>query len=216
MRRLVPIAGIRAFVLFPTLHAQQPAVSQLPVRRVVLYKNGIGYFEHLGRVRGTQSLAIDFNSAQLNDVLQSLTTIDLGNGHIGNVSFNSEAPLTQQLRGLPIAAGEKTTLVDLLGNLRGARLEVRAGSRVVVGRLLSVEQKPGAKDEPPRNEVTLVTDAATLQTVTLTPTVSVRLVDRELAQQVGTYLTMLASNRSEDRRRMTIAAIGTGERDVLV
>jgi hypothetical protein len=215
MRRRLLSFAVCLFALIAALQAQTDT-PKLPVRRVVLYKNGVGYFEHLGRVRGTQSLAIDFNSAQLNDVLQSLTTIDLGDGHIGNVSFNSEAPLSQQLRGLPIAAGEKTTLVDLLGNLRGARLEVHAGSRVVVGRLLSVEQKPGAKDEPPRSEVTLVTDAATLQTVTLTPSVSVRLVDRELAQQVGTYLTLLASNRSEDRRRMTITAIGTAERDVLI
>ena len=26
--------------------------EKLPVRRVVLYKNGVGYFEHLGRVHG--------------------------------------------------------------------------------------------------------------------------------------------------------------------
>ena len=32
--------------------AGEPA-GKLPVRRVVLYKNGVGYFEHLGRVRGS-------------------------------------------------------------------------------------------------------------------------------------------------------------------
>ncbi|HKD92946.1 MAG TPA: hypothetical protein VKB56_13630, partial [Terriglobales bacterium] len=30
--------------------------TRLPVRRVVLYKNGVGYFEHSGRVRGTQDV----------------------------------------------------------------------------------------------------------------------------------------------------------------
>jgi len=35
------------------LQAQIPDDSQkLPVKRVVLYKNGLGYFEHLGNVRG--------------------------------------------------------------------------------------------------------------------------------------------------------------------
>ncbi len=51
--------------------ATEPAAS-LPVRRVVLYKNGVGYFEHLGRVRGNQTVHVDFTSAQLNDVLKSL------------------------------------------------------------------------------------------------------------------------------------------------
>src|SRR5256886_10988448 len=54
-----------------------PSAAKLPVRRVVLYKNGVGYFEHLGRVRGSQDVHVDFASAQLNDVLKSLTVLDL-------------------------------------------------------------------------------------------------------------------------------------------
>ena len=80
-------------------------ITKLPVRRVVLYKNGVGYFEHVGRVRGNQSVAIDFNTAQLNDVLQSLTALDLGEGRISDVTFNSDvAPFhAQRLRELHAA-----------------------------------------------------------------------------------------------------------------
>src|SRR5215467_13922007 len=56
--------------------------QSLPVRKVVLYKNGVGYFEHSGRVRGNQDVTVDFTTAQLNDVLQSLTVLVLGKGHI--------------------------------------------------------------------------------------------------------------------------------------
>jgi hypothetical protein len=34
--------------------------SKLPIRRVILYKTGVGYFEHLGEVRGNQTVGIDF------------------------------------------------------------------------------------------------------------------------------------------------------------
>ena len=54
----------------------QGVVKDLPVRKVVLYKNGVGYFEHAGSVTGNQRVAIDFTSPQLNDVLQSLTVLD--------------------------------------------------------------------------------------------------------------------------------------------
>src|ERR1700681_3308984 len=37
-----------------------PAAANVPIRRVVLYKNGVGYFEHLGHVRGSQGVHIDF------------------------------------------------------------------------------------------------------------------------------------------------------------
>ena len=36
----------------------------------MLYKNGVGFFEHLGRVRGSQDVTIDFTSGQLNDALR--------------------------------------------------------------------------------------------------------------------------------------------------
>lgn len=52
------------------------AAANLPMRRVVLYKSGVGYFEHQGQVRGDQTVGIDFTSGQLNDVLQSLTILD--------------------------------------------------------------------------------------------------------------------------------------------
>ena len=51
----------------PQLAAQQ-VPQALPVRKVVLYKNGVGYFEHAGSVTGNERVAIDFTSPQLNDV----------------------------------------------------------------------------------------------------------------------------------------------------
>jgi hypothetical protein len=199
----------------PAARVTAPPPTRLPVRRVVLYKNGVGYFEHVGRVRGSQSVTIDFNTAQLNDVLQSLTTLDLGGGRIADVSINSEAPFAQRLGALTLPIGERTTLAELLGALRGARLEVRTGDRVITGRLLSIERRP-RKDDAPRDELTLVTDGGDIRSMELGPGVGVKLAERESADQVGAYLGLLASNRSQNRRRLTIATVGTTEREVMV
>lgn len=45
----------------------------LRVTRVILYKTGVGYFEHLGTITGNQSIAVQFTGDQLDDVLTSLT-----------------------------------------------------------------------------------------------------------------------------------------------
>src|SRR3989449_3810531 len=108
--------------------AAEAVPGKLPVRRVVLYKNGVGYFEHLGRVRGNQDVTIDFTSGQLNDVLKSLTILDLGKGRITGVSYNSEAPLGRRLGTLRLPVSDKPSVTEFLGALRGARLEVRSGA----------------------------------------------------------------------------------------
>src|SRR5712664_529019 len=115
--------------------------SRLPVKRVVLYKNGVGYFEHAARVHGNQELAIDFTTAQLNDVLKSLTVVDLGDGRISGVRYNSIAPLDERLKTLRLPFGEQVTRADFLAAMRGARVEVRSGSSISTGRLLSVEKE---------------------------------------------------------------------------
>ena len=100
--------------------------ARLPIKRVVLYKNGVGYFEHTARIHGTQDLSIDFTTAQLNDVLKSLTAVDLGDGSVSSVRYNSIAPLDERLRSLRLPFGEQVTQAEYLAALRGARVEVRS------------------------------------------------------------------------------------------
>src|SRR5580692_1892038 len=116
-------------------------LDRLPIKRVVLYKNGVGYFEHLGPVKDRQDVSISFTSGQLNDVLKSLTVLDLDGGRITGVGYGSTAPADRQLGDLRLPVGEKTTLTELLGALRGAKLEVRSATGVITGRLLSVDRK---------------------------------------------------------------------------
>ena len=227
MRRWLTVLAACLLVAAPLVVAQAPAArrasaedesDKLPVRRVVLYKNGVGYFEHLGRVRGAQTVAITFTSAQLDDVLKSLTTLDLGGGRITSVSYNSEAPLEQRLGALRLPLEEDTTLAQFYGALRGARLEVQTGGVSVTGRLLSVEKRArGLGDQATeRDELSLVTDSGEVRTVDLTPSVSVRVVERDMADQVSRYLGLLASTRAQDTRRMVISTSGSGERQLFV
>src|SRR5436309_4329199 len=129
--------------------SQPDSVNRLPIKRVVLYKTGVGYFEHNARVHGTQDLSIDFTTAQLNDVLKSLTAVDLGEGRVSSVRYNSIAPLDERLKTLRLPFGEQVTQAEYLTALRGARVEVRSGSSSATGRLLSVEKirKQRGKDD---------------------------------------------------------------------
>jgi hypothetical protein len=193
--------------------------GRLPVKRVVLYKNGMGYFEHSARVHGNQDLAIDFTTGQLNDVLKSLTAVDLGDGRISGVRYNSIAPLDQRLKALRLPFGEQLTRIDFLAALRGARVEVHSGSDNTTGRLLSVEQEKRVNEKGDSWDVTefsVITDTGEMRNFDLSPSTSVRLAERDLSDEVGKYLNLIGSSRARDLRRMTISATGTGDRDIFV
>jgi hypothetical protein len=193
--------------------------SNLPVRRVVLYKNGVGFFEHLGSVHGNQDVHIDFTSAQLNDVLKSLTVLDLSGGRITGVDYNSEAPLARRLATLRLALGEKPTQAEFLNALRGARIEVRNGaSPAIEGKLLSIERKTRSSTTftVETEEISLITDGGEVRSVDLNPATSIRILESDLKLEVGRYLGLVASSRDQDVRRMTLSTTGSGDRNLYV
>jgi hypothetical protein len=193
--------------------------SRLPVTRVILYKNGVGYFEHAGRVRDSQDVNVDFTTAQLNDVLKSLTVLDLGKGRITGVSYNSNAPLERRLGSLHLPVGENPTTAQFLGALRGARLEVRSGSESAVGRLLSIDEReiPIKGDQKITvDQISIISDAGDVRVFDLNASTSVRVAEKDVNDEVGKYLSLVASTRDQDVRRMTISTAGEGERNLLV
>jgi hypothetical protein len=188
---------------------------------VVLYKNGVGYFEHTGRVQGTQELKIDFTSSQLNDVLKSLTVLDLNGGKISGVGYNSVAPIEEQLRSLRLPLQESTTLAEFLSALRGTRVQVKSDATVVAGRLLSVEEKTIRRGKDDAEviktlEISLITDADELRTFPLTASVGVQIADHDINEEITRYLGLVSSARDQDLRRMTISSTGSGDRTVFV
>jgi hypothetical protein len=192
--------------------------ARLPVKRVVLYKNGVGYFEHSAKVHGNQELNIDFTTAQLNDVLKSLTMVDLGEGHITGVRYNSIAPLDERLKTLRLPFGERITRADYLSALRGARVEVRSGSTTAIGRLLSVESEQRTNDKVSyvATLFSIVTESGEMRNFELGANTSVRTTERDLSDEVGRYMNLVGSSRARDLRRMTISDTGTGDRNVFV
>jgi len=213
---LLPLC-ITAQTTRPTRPAPDDA-AKLPVKRVVLYKNGIGYFEHLGHVRDNQDVAISFTSGQLNDVLKTLTVLDLNGGRIAGVGYGSAAPIERQLDDLRLPVGDKPSLTEFLGSLRGARLEVRNGTSVITGRLLSVERKTrtGSGTTLEVDYLSLITDNGELRTAEVSPSFSVRLLDAGLPGRVDHYLDLISAGREADVRRMVISAEGSGERSLFV
>src|SRR6266850_3995061 len=104
----------------PANHALAPVIlpQQLPLRRVILYSNGVAYFERRGTVSSKAEINLQFKQSQVDDVLKSMLVLDLGRGQIGAVSYNSSAPPQARLAEIPFAI-EAGTDDNMQGGLAG-------------------------------------------------------------------------------------------------
>jgi hypothetical protein len=212
-----PVSGAKPVA---TETAVPAAAKDLPVCKVVLYKNGVGYFEHAGTVTGTQKVSIDFTSAQLNDVLQSLTVLDEGGGRIGGVNYNSATPIEQQLNLIGLGLKEFPPTLAIYQAFRGQRVEVTGAGAAITGRLVNIEfrRQTGKNGENTEDHFYLIvaTDGGALRTAELTDAVSVRMLDASKQKQLTDYLKVLAGAADQQARHVTFEDAGQGQRAVRV
>jgi len=191
----------------------QPA--ELPVRQVVLYKHGVGFFERSGRLGPGESARLDFNAAEMNDVLKSLTIEEKGGGKISGLRYDSMDPLSHKLAEFPFQIGADQPLSGMLDQLKGARLELKFGNETVTGAVVSGRVIAGSDKQPEREQLTLMLDSGELKTVDLSAATGIRFSDSQLQQQFKDYLGALAAARSKEKRSVYIDSTDAKEREVV-
>lgn len=118
----------------------------LPIRKVVLYKHGVGYFEREGDVEGDATLSLTFKQRDVSDVLKSLTVLDLDGGQITSVSYDATKPVAQLLTDVSFSIPDKDSLASLIPQLKGARVAIIHEDDVLAD-VPDFEEEDGDADE---------------------------------------------------------------------
>src|ERR1035438_4623994 len=187
--------------------------AELPVRTVVLYKHGVGYFERGGTLGPGESARLDFKAGEMNDVLKSLTVNDLG-GKVTGLRYDSSIPLDQKLTEFPFRINNGEPLSAVIDQLKGAHIEMDFGPQKISGAIVSARLIEGDKERPEREQLTLLMDSGELRNVDLSAASAIRFTDQKLQLQFRDYLAALTSSRSKDKRSVYIDSTDTKSREV--
>ncbi|HSO73536.1 MAG TPA: hypothetical protein VLU47_01765 [Blastocatellia bacterium] len=221
-RRSAPRSPVNA----NQLSVNRAAGQSLPLHRVILYSNGVAYFERRGTVSGHAEVNLPFKESQVNDVLKSMVVLDLGKGRIGAVSYNSSAPPSARLAEIPfsIEAGTDNDsaggLAAVLKQLQGARATVTTARGAVTGAILTVEERKFQIDanKPPviTHSLVISSDTGELSSFDLAEVRSVRLLDEGARHDVNEFANASALARRRDAKTITVTSDGEGSREMVV
>ncbi|HXM36000.1 MAG TPA: hypothetical protein VN920_12480, partial [Pyrinomonadaceae bacterium] len=201
-------------------------VQSLPIRRVILYSNGVAYIERRGSVSGHAEVSLSFKQSQVDDVLKSMIVLDLGKGRIGAVSYNSSAPPSARMADIPFSIEPGTAddikggLAGVLGQLQGAHVMVATATRTALGSILTVGERKSQIDanKPPVTTHTLVisSESGELLSFDLADVRSVKLIDEGARREVSEFASASASARRRDAKTIVVTSDGAGSREMLV
>lgn len=200
--------------------------KSLPIRRVILYSNGVAYIERRGLVNGHAEISLSFKQSQVDDVLKSMVVLDLGKGRIGAVSYNSSAPSSARMADIPfsIAPGTQDNrsggLAGVLGQLQGARVVVSTSTRTATGSILTVEERSSQIDanKPPviTHALVIASESGELLSFDLADVRSVKLIDEGARRDVSEFANASASARRRDAKTIVVTSDGSASREMLV
>ena len=215
MRILIPA------LLCSILPTPRPSAAQdveLPIREITLYRSGVGAFSRTARIEGDATVRLRFPTDDVNDILKSMTILDLGDGTIGPASYGSKEPLARRLASFGVDISNAPSIDGLFRSLRGARLRVQTADGPREGKILGVEDRTiveGAGEEAvvvTRPHVNLLTSSG-VRTIDIAAVVSFDLLDETLAEELR---LALAEQREERMKSVELSFIGRSARDVLV
>ncbi len=190
----------------PTSHSElRVPNSSLPIRRVILYSNGVAYIERRGIVSGHAEVSLSFKQSQVDDVLKSMLVLDLGKGRIGAVSYNSSAPASTRMAEIPFAISASTGgqssggLAGVLSQLQGARVVVATANRTVTGSIITVEarhtQVDANKPAVTSHRLVIASDNGQLSGFDLAEVRSIQLADEGARRDLSEFAHAAASAR---------------------
>ncbi len=200
--------------------AKAPAV--LPLRRVRLYENGIGYFERRG-VLASGDVGLPVPAGHLDDALKSLVVLGSGKGtKVSGVEFKSSVSrsMATALAGLP--GNGPLGFKALLGTLKGASVQLETHGKTVHGRLVDVlepkqsslarcEAPAGSKTKAPcvmvkQSTVVLLTDKREIRRFALGDVSGVRPTDPAFASRLEAALGALSDHGAQTRKTLHVSA----------
>lgn len=194
--------------------------DSMPVRRITLYRSGVGAFQRESVVVDNSRVQLKFDVSQINDILKSLQLLDLDGGRIDSVSYSSKDPLARRLSSFSVPIADSPSMPMLLGRLRGSAIDVQTveGNKIS-GTILNVENRKvtAGKDQPPTDEpfVVLVTPSG-MRAVAISSIASMQLQDKQLADELNRALAAVAEARADRIKTVDLSLSGAGNRRVVV
>ena len=201
----------------PAWAQDKPAADALPVKAVTLFSSGVSYTQREGSVEGDATVPIAFRTAQINDILKSLTLLD-AKGTVQPAIYGAKDPIGRTLQSFAVDVTQPLDRASLLNRLRGARVKIETDKGAITGQIVGVETKsvtiPNAGTTT-LDILTILSDAG-LQSVRLDETKSIQLLDEKLNREFREALTLLTSGADDKRRTVTLHFAGKGRREVKV
>lgn len=182
----------------------------LPIKRVTLYKHGLGFFERRGQVTG-QQLRLEFPRPAMDDILKSLVVLD-SLGQVLGLEFETPPDRNENVHKSSLVLSDNSSLTDTLTALRGRNVRVQTSEQTLEGLVVGVDLE--SKNPLERAILSLYqTSTKSIVKLSLERLESLHILD---AVAAGDLEFALQNAKRDEDRSSALLRLSEGEHDLSV
>jgi len=183
---------------------------------VVLYKNGLGFFQKSGNVTDNESFQITTKDSQINDILSSLYVIDLNKGKISSINYDINK---NRIEDILIKLPKNNSLSEILKELQGAEVNIVSTEGDCAGIIIGLEpvnetfnNSTIMKD----HKLIIIDKTDTIIPVLISSISSYKIMNKNLREDISKLLKYNLDSKYKHRKNINIATEGEGNRKIML
>lgn len=149
----------------------------LPVKRVVMFQNGVAYIERRGEFQGDE-LIMRVRPSQIQDILKSITVVDFSGGRANSLAMPVDVSSRRALSELPKLELGQGSLHAILRALRGAEVHLVTDDGVFEGRMVGIDAMGTAEKG---QQISILDESGTVRIVPVDEVEALKIMDTTLA-----------------------------------
>jgi len=178
--------------------------TELEVRKVILFRAGVGWFELEGEITN-ESTRLFFKEKDMNDLLKTLNVELIGEteSRIRAISFDSALPPEKLKESLSISISPTDSIRNLIKELVGRRVEVCLASGKTTGTVIG-EQTIQGEEQAECIYLVLRDDSGTISFLSLIEILSLNIENQDLNSDLARALDIHAAAKLKETKPISI------------
>ena len=202
--------------------AAAQSAQTLPIKNVVLFSSGVGYFQRQAEIEGNARVDLTFQVRDINDLIKSMVIQD-EKGVVSAVSYDSLDPVDRTLKSYAVNLTNNPTFGQILTQMRGEKAEVVLNQTAanqpgtVTGSIMGVEKKrETTKEGVVESEQLNMWCAEGVRGAQAERNPTVAFSESDDRKRISPALETLAQSHDAQKKAVSLNFTGEGKRDVKV
>jgi len=198
--------------------------NKLKLVKLIIFKHGISYFIHQGKIKGNGIFELEFKVEEMNDVLKSLFALDTSDkGYISFISYDAALEASQLLKSIMLDIPDIDCFSSLITQIKGAPIQLRIGtSQSIRGTIMGLEMiKKVIREETIMEKLLIILqEDNTIAKIPFSEISSLKILNEDLNKELKFFLDASIASKKKDSKKITIHCKTHGEdsveREILV